>query len=124
MGLRLYAKNTLTISGDGIITVTPTAGTGDDGVVALAHATSGATAGTYGSNTTGTVAAGGSIVIPAVTVNSTGHVTSISSATMTLPGANKIAISANDKQVKLQDAASTDLGVIEFANGDLTTASV
>ena len=113
-----------TISGDGIITVTPTAGTGDDGVVALAHATSGATAGTYGSNTTGTVTAGGSIVIPAVTVNSTGHVTSISSATMTLPGANKIAISANDKQVKLQDAASTDLGVIEFANGDLTTASV
>ena len=113
-----------TITGDGVITVTPTAGEGKDGAVAFAHANSGATAGTYGSNTTGTVAPGGSIVIPAVTVNAAGHVTSISNATMTLPGANKLGINADNKSVKLQDASGKDLGVVQFADGNLTSVSV
>ena len=113
-----------TISGDGVITVTPTDGEGKDGAVALAHANSGATAGTYGSNTTGTVAPGGSIVIPAVTINAAGHVTGISNATMTLPGANKLGINTGDKSVKLQDASGTDLGVVQFADGNLTNVSV
>lgn len=113
-----------TITGDGVITVTPTAGQGKDGAVAFAHANSGATAGTYGSNTTGTVAPGGSIVIPAVTVNAAGHVTSISNTTMTLPGANKLGINADNKSVKLQDAAGKDLGVVQFADGNLTSVTV
>ena len=113
-----------TITGDGVITVTPTDGEGDGGVVAFAHANSGATAGTYGSNTTGTVAPGDSIVIPAVTVNAAGHVTGISNATMTLPGANKLGINTDDKSVKLQDASGTDLGVVQFADGNLTNVSV
>lgn len=113
-----------TITGDGVITVTPTAGEGETGAVAFAHANSGATAGTYGNNTTGTVAPGGSIVIPAVTVNAAGHVTSISNATMTLPGANKLGINANNKSVKLQDAAGKDLGVVQFADGNLTSVTV
>ena len=113
-----------TITGDGVITITPTAGQGKDGVVAFAHANSGATAGTYGSNTTGTVAPGGSIVIPAVTVNAAGHVTGISNATMTLPGANKLGINADNKSVKLQDASGKDLGVVQFADGNLTSVSV
>ena len=113
-----------TITGDGVITVTPTAGQGKDGAVAFAHANSGATAGTYGSNTTGTVAPGGSIVIPAVTVNAAGHVTGISNATMTLPGANKLGINADNKSVKLQDASGKDLGVVQFADGNLTSVSV
>ena len=113
-----------TITGDGVITVTPTEGEGDKGTVAFAHANSGATAGTYGSNTTGTVAPGGSIVIPAVTVNAAGHVTSISNATMTLPGANKLGINADNKSVKLQDASGKDLGVVQFADGNLTSVSV
>ena len=113
-----------TITGDGVITVTPTAGAGDEGAVAFAHANSGATAGTYGSNTTGTVAPGGSIVIPAVTVNAAGHVTSISNATMTLPGANKLGINTNNKSVKLQNASGKDLGVIQFADGNLTSVTV
>ena len=113
-----------TITGDGVITVTPTAGEGEDGAVAFAHANSGATAGTYGSNTTGTVAPGGSIVIPAVTVNAAGHVTSISNATMTLPGANKLGINTSNKSVKLQDAAGKDLGVVQFADGNLTSVTV
>ena len=113
-----------TITGDGVITVTPTAGAGDEGAVAFAHANSGATAGTYGSNTTGTVAPGGSIVIPAVTVNAAGHVTSISNATMTLPGANKLGINTSNKSVKLQDAAGKDLGVVQFADGNLTSVTV
>ena len=113
-----------TITGDGVITVTPTAGEGDKGTVAFAHANSGAAAGTYGSNTTGTVAPGGAIVIPAVTVNAAGHVTSISNATMTLPGANKLGINTNSKSVKLQDAAGKDLGVVQFADGNLTSVTV
>lgn len=119
-GFNKYA----TITGDGVITVTPTAGQGKDGAVAFAHANSGATAGTYGSNTTGTVAPGDSIVIPAVTVNAAGHVTGISNATMTLPGANKLGINANNKSVKLQDAAGKDLGVVQFADGNLTSVTV
>lgn len=119
-GFNKYA----TITGDGVITVTPTDGEGDVGAVAFAHANSGATAGTYGSNTTGTVAPGGSIVIPAVTVNAAGHVTSISNATMTLPGANKLGINTGDKSVKLQDAAGKDLGVVQFADGNLTSVTV
>ena len=113
-----------TITSDGVITVTPTAGEGDKGTVAFAHANSGATAGTYGSNTTGTVAPGDPIVIPAVTVNAAGHVTSISNATMTLPGANKLGINTNNKSVKLQDAAGKDLGVVQFADGNLTSVTV
>lgn len=113
-----------TITGDGVITVTPTAGVGETGAVAFAHANSGATAGTYGNNTTGTVAPGGSIVIPAVTINAAGHVTGISNATMTLPGANKLGINANNKSVKLQDASGKDLGVVQFADGNLTSVSV
>lgn len=113
-----------TITGDGVITVTPTAGQGKDGAVAFAHANSGVDAGTYGSNTTGTVAPGGPIVIPAVTVNAAGHVTSISNATMTLPGANKLGINTDNKSVKLQDAAGKDLGVVQFADGNLTSVTV
>lgn len=113
-----------TITGDGVITVTPTAGEGETGAVAFAHANSGATAGTYGSNTTGTVAPGGSIVIPAVTINAAGHVTGISNATMTLPGANKLGINTSNKSVKLQDASGTDLGVVQFADGNLTSVTV
>ena len=119
-GFNKYA----TITGDGVITVTPTAGEGDKGTVAFAHANSGATAGTYGNNTTGTVAPGGSIVIPAVTINAAGHVTGISNATMTLPGANKLGINTSNKYVKLQDAAGKDLGVVQFADGNLTSVSV
>lgn len=113
-----------TITGDGVITVTPTAGQGKDGAVAFAHANSGATAGTYGSNTTGTVAPGDSIVIPAVTVNAAGHVTGISNATMTLPGENKLGINTNNKSVKLQNASGKDLGVVQFADGNLTSVTV
>ena len=113
-----------TITGDGVITVTPTAGEGKNGAVAFAHANSGAAAGTYGSNTTGAIAPGDSIVIPAVTVNAAGHVTSISNATMTLPGANKLGINTNNKSVKLQDAAGKDLGVVQFADGNLTSVTV
>ena len=119
-GFNKYA----TITGDGVITVTPTAGEGETGAVAFAHANSGATAGTYGNNTTGTVAPGGSIVIPAVTINAAGHVTGISNATMTLPGANKLGINTSNKYVKLQDAAGKDLGVVQFADGNLTSVSV
>ena len=43
---------------------------------------------------------------------------------MTLPGANKLGINTSNKYVKLQDAAGKDLGVVQFADGNLTSVSV
>ena len=43
---------------------------------------------------------------------------------MTLPGANKLGINTSNKSVKLQDASGTDLGVVQFADGNLTSVTV
>jgi hypothetical protein len=52
----------------------------------ISHSTSGVTAATYGTVSDTTPAAGGTITIPSLAVNSTGHVTSASNQTITLPG--------------------------------------
>lgn len=111
-------------SGDGVVTLTATAGEDNAGAVAIAHANSGATAGSYGANTTGDVAAGGSIVVPSLTVDAKGHVTAISEATLNLPGENKLGGVAADKKVELQNAEGSALGSITFANGNMTTTAV
>ena len=111
-------------SGDGVVTVTATAGEGSNGSVALAHANSGATAGSYAANTAGAVAAGGNIVVPSLTVDAKGHVTAISDVTLSIPGAPKLAGDEANKQVKLQNSTGTDLGTITFSNGNMITATV
>ena len=68
----------------GVITVTkPNAST-----IQVTHNASGATAGTYannGSNGAHSPALGGTVVVPKIVVNATGHITSISDVTVTLP---------------------------------------
>lgn len=116
--------NYVTMSGDGVITLTPTAGENGAGAIALAHADSGVTADTYGENNAGAISAGGSVVVPQITVDAQGHVTGVTDVTVSLPGENKLATDTTNKQVKLQNSANTDLGIITFNNGNLTTAVV
>ena len=59
-----------------------TIGIGETATVSLA--TSGATAGTYGANTTGTATAGSTINVPEIVVDSYGRVTSIATKTLTV----------------------------------------
>lgn len=58
------------------------------GTRTLSHAASGVTAGSYGDNTAQTPAFGGSINVPYVTVNATGHITAASNTSVTIPATN------------------------------------
>lgn len=55
------------------------------GTRTLSHANSGATEGSYGDSSAQTPTYGGTFKVPYVTVNATGHVTSISEHTVTIP---------------------------------------
>lgn len=112
-----------TFSGDGVITVTATNGEDTNGKVALAHTKQSDVVGTYGGDTA-TLSAKGQITVPKITVNETGHITSVSNSVFTLPDENKLEADAANKQVKLQNSKGTDLGSITFAKGDLTDAAV
>lgn len=78
-----------TSSGDGTITgittTAPLSGSGTSGSVALSHAVSGVTAGTYGDSTAQTPSFGGTFSVNTETVDATGHVTAVSSHTVTIP---------------------------------------
>jgi hypothetical protein len=74
--------------------------------VSLSHASSGATAGTYGDSTTQTPAFGGSFNVNTETVNGTGHVTSISSHSVTIP--NNTATSTVDGLMSAADKSKLD----------------
>lgn len=69
------------------------------GTRTLSHANSGATAGSYGDSSAQTPTYGGTFKVPYVTVNATGHVTSISEHTVTIPASDntdtKVTSSAN-----------------------------
>ena len=117
------------VSTDGVITLAPTAGTTNTagqvaGELAFAHATSGATSGAYGSNSA-SVVAGGSVKIPAISVDSYGHVTAISDTSVTLPGNPKLTkmTGSGEVGVDLKDSAGNKLNSLEFIGGNLLTAS-
>lgn len=111
-------------SSDGVVTLTPTAGVDGAGRVALGHKNSGATAGNYAQNTAGAVSAGGSIVVPKLSVDAQGHVTSIADVSLSIPGDPKLGTDTTNKKVALQNNGGTNLGTIEFKNGNLTTVTV
>lgn len=67
-----------------IVSSTSSAQTGATVSTTITHANSGVTASTYGPNTV-SPAYGGTFVIPKITVNATGHITSASNSTVTLP---------------------------------------
>lgn len=58
------------------------------GTRTISHATSGATAGSYGDSSAQTPAYGGTFKVPYLTVNETGHVTGISEHNVTIPASD------------------------------------
>ena len=85
---KLATARTISISGDA------TGSTTFDGsanrTISVTLADSGATAGTYGSNTSTAPGYGGKIVIPTFTTDAKGRITSVSETTITLPPAQSI----------------------------------
>lgn len=67
-----------------IVSSTSSAQTGATVSTTITHANSGVTASTYGPNTV-SPAYGGTFVVPKITVNAMGHITSASNSTVTLP---------------------------------------
>ena len=85
-----YTKNTGTVTSVTVKTSAPLSGGSNTAVTSsgswtISHDTSGATAGSYGDSGAQTPAAGGSFKVPYITINNTGHVTSISDHNVTLP---------------------------------------
>jgi len=60
----------------------------DSGTITLTHSNSGATAGSYGDSSAQTPTYGGTFKVPYVTVNATGHITSISDHTVKIPASD------------------------------------
>lgn len=105
--------------GDTIISVTANVATTE---IAISHAESGVTSGTYGNSTT-SVAAGGSISIPSITVDEKGHITSATNVSVALPGNNTLHDDGN-KVIGLRDAEGSNLSTIEVKDGAKMVASV
>lgn len=81
------------ISSDNIVQGSVTGGSSSSeiktsGTISLSHAESGVTSGSYGPTqaTNTNIAPGGSITVPYITVNATGHVTAASSKALNIPG--------------------------------------
>ena len=96
-----YTTNVGTITG--ISTSAPLSGSGTSGSVTISHANSGATAGSYGDSGNQTPAYGGTFKVPYVTVNATGHVTSISAHTVKIPA-------SDNTDTKVNQSSSTANG--------------
>ena len=75
----------VTLNATSPIQINSTAAITSSGTRTLSHANSGATAGSYGDNALQTPDFGGTFKVPYITVNATGHVTSISDHTVKIP---------------------------------------
>ena len=78
---------TATAEDDDIVVLSGTNGTNAVTYTA-SHATSGATAGSYGDSAAQTPAYGGTFKVPYITVNATGHITGISEHTVKIPASD------------------------------------
>ena len=78
--VKITATSPIAIDSDAAIT--------SSGTRTLSHANSGATAGSYGDSSAQTPSYGGTFKVPYVTVNATGHVTSISEHTVKIPASD------------------------------------
>lgn len=81
------------VSSDNIVQGSVTGGSSSSeiktsGTISLSHAESGVTSGSYGPTqaTNTNIAPGGSITVPYITVNATGHITAASSKALNIPG--------------------------------------
>lgn len=80
---KLTTARTLSLTGDGTASLSFDGSANASGALTLAA--SGATAGSYGPTADASVAFGGKVAVPQVTVDAKGRVTSIASRTITLP---------------------------------------
>lgn len=105
-----YALKTVKVEGSGVL-----GGGGDLSTNrTITHNTSGVTAGSYGdSGSTRTATYGGTIDIPYITVNDTGHITSASTKTITLP--------ASDNTIGKQVVAASNSGTSNASTTSNTT---
>lgn len=78
----------VTINANSPISVNDSSAITTSGTRTLSHATSGATAGSYGDSGNQTPSYGGTFKVPYVTVNNTGHVTGISEHTVKIPASD------------------------------------
>lgn len=92
----------VTIKGTSPITSSSETAITGSGTVTLSHATSGATAGSYGDSSAQTPSYGGTFKVPYVTVNNTGHVTGISEHTVKIPASDN-----TDENVKQTNETSS-----------------
>ena len=113
-----YALKTYTVTGD---TNTGLTGGGQLSTnPVIAHATSGATAGSYGDSAAQTPGYGGTFKVPYITVNTYGHVTGISEHTVTIPASDNTntaqlkVSSTTDKKISTTESSSK---YIQFSNG-------
>lgn len=85
----------VTISATSPIAIDSSAAITSSGTRTISHATSGATAGSYGDSANQTPAYGGTFKVPYVTVNATGHVTGITEHTVKIPASDKVTVTNN-----------------------------
>ena len=85
--------SSITINATSPIQVDSSSAITTSGTRTLSHATSGATAGSYGDSSDQSPAFEGSFKVPYITVNGTGHVTSISEHDVTLPAETTYSLS-------------------------------
>lgn len=128
------ATDTLTLTAGNNITLTPNAT--DDSVsiaakdttyttsspislsgTTISHATSGASAGSYGDSTNQTPAYGATFKVPYLTINNTGHVTGISEHTVKIPASNN-----TDTKMNVTLNATTKAYLVGVSTTPTTTA--
>lgn len=113
-----YALKTYTVTGD---TNTGLTGGGQLSTnPVIAHATSGATAGSYGDSAAQTPGYGGTFKVPYITVNTYGHVTGISEHTVTIPASdntNTAQLQVSDTTNKKINTKQSTSNYIQFSNG-------
>ena len=109
----------------GITSTSPIVGSGTSGSVALSHASSGVTAGSYGPSSSTSPGSGGTFNVPYVTVDSTGHVTSASSRTITLPTStsNSGTITGITTTSPLSGSGTSGSVALSHASSGVTAAS-
>ena len=102
-----YALKTYTVTGD---TNTGLTGGGELSTnPVIQHATSGATAGSYGDSAAQTPSYGGTFKVPYITVNTYGHVTGISEHTVKIPASDN----TNTAQLKVSDTTNRKISTTE-----------
>lgn len=86
----------------------------------ISHATSGATAGSYGDSSAQTPSYGGTFKVPYVTVNNTGHVTGISEHTVKIPASDN----TNTTYTLTQDSTDGHKITLTPSSGTATTITI